>query len=98
VIHSYRFDFGLARGDPTLPDLEERLAQKPLMEVPAITIDGPQDPLKPKGNPQVFDSLSIVTCRCSLFVLYCDCPEKKVNPQVDSALSTTSNPNRTNHH
>jgi len=44
VIHSYRLDFGLARGDPTRPDLEERLAQKPLMEVPAITIDGPQDP------------------------------------------------------
>ncbi|WP_222394149.1 hypothetical protein [Rhizobium leguminosarum] len=50
VIHSYRFDFGLTRGDPTLSDLEERLAQKPLMEVPAITIDGPQDPLKPEGR------------------------------------------------
>lgn len=50
VIHSYRFDFGLAPGDPTLSDLEERLAQKPAIEVPAITIDGTQDPLKPGGT------------------------------------------------
>lgn len=50
VIHSYRFGFGLAPGDPTLSDLEERLAQKPAIEVPTITIDGTQDPLKPKGK------------------------------------------------
>lgn len=50
VIHSYRFDFGLAAGDPTLSELEERLAQKPYIEVPAITIDGTQDPLKPGGT------------------------------------------------
>ncbi len=50
VIHSYRFDFGLAAGDPALEKLESRLAQKPPINVPAITIDGTQDPLKPGGT------------------------------------------------
>lgn len=50
VIHSYRFDFGNAAGDPVLADLEARLAQKPPITVPAVTIDGTQDPLKPGGT------------------------------------------------
>lgn len=50
VIHSYRFDFGKAPGDPALADLEARLAEKPPIIVPAITIDGKQDPLKPGGT------------------------------------------------
>ncbi|MBB4409029.1 alpha/beta fold hydrolase [Agrobacterium radiobacter] len=50
VIHSYRFDFGNAAGDPALADLETRLAEKPPITVPAITIDGTQDPLKPGGT------------------------------------------------
>ncbi|GAA4157816.1 alpha/beta hydrolase [Gryllotalpicola daejeonensis] len=50
VIHSYRFDFGLAAGDPALDDLERRLASTPPIVVPAITIDGTQDPLKPGGT------------------------------------------------
>ncbi|MBB4010103.1 alpha/beta fold hydrolase [Allorhizobium taibaishanense] len=50
VIHSYRFDFGKASGDPVLAKLEARLAAKPPITVPAITIDGRQDPLKPGGT------------------------------------------------
>lgn len=50
VIHSYRFDFGLAEGDPALAHLEERLAKKPPITVPAMTLDGTQDPLKPGGT------------------------------------------------
>ncbi|MFB2567372.1 alpha/beta fold hydrolase [Rhizobium sp. IMFF44] len=50
VIHSYRFHFGLAAGDPALVELEARLAAKPPISVPAITIDGTQDPLKPGGT------------------------------------------------
>lgn len=50
VIHSYRFDFGLAAGDPALAELEARLAEKPPITVPAITLDGTQDPLKPGGT------------------------------------------------
>lgn len=50
VIHSYRFDFGLASGDPGLDELESRLAEKPPIVVPAITLDGREDPLKPGGT------------------------------------------------
>lgn len=52
VIHSYRFAFGLAEGDPTLAALEARLADQPPINVPAITIDGTQDPLKPGGTAE----------------------------------------------
>lgn len=50
VIHSYRFDFGNEAGDPTLADLEVHLAAKPPVLVPAITLDGRLDPLKPGGT------------------------------------------------
>lgn len=50
VIHSYRFDFGLAAGDPSLEALERRLADAPDIAVPAVTIDGARDPLKPGGT------------------------------------------------
>jgi pimeloyl-ACP methyl ester carboxylesterase len=50
VIHSYRFDFGLASGDPTLAPDEERLAARPKIMVPAVTLDGISDPLKPGGT------------------------------------------------
>lgn len=50
VIHAYRFDFGLERGDPALEPLEQRLAAKPKITVPAVTLDGTHDPLKPGGS------------------------------------------------
>ncbi|MEA1651764.1 alpha/beta hydrolase [Nitrospirillum sp. BR 11164] len=50
VIHSYRFGFGLAEGDPAFAGLEGRLRDKPPINVPAITLDGTQDPLKPGGT------------------------------------------------
>ena len=50
VIHCYRFCFGTATGDPTLASLEARLAAKPKLNVPAITLDGLRDPLKPGGT------------------------------------------------
>lgn len=50
VIHAYRFCFGLVAGDPALAALEARLAEKPPITVPAITLDGTQDPLKPGGT------------------------------------------------
>jgi pimeloyl-ACP methyl ester carboxylesterase len=48
--HNYRFHFGLQPGDPRLEPLEQRLAQKPKITVPAITLDGTSDPLKPGGT------------------------------------------------
>ncbi|MDX7951456.1 alpha/beta hydrolase [Lichenihabitans sp. Uapishka_5] len=68
VIHSYRFDFGLADGDPALAALEARLAGKPLITVPAITIDGTQDPLKPGGTA---DHASMFTGRHEHRIVQC---------------------------
>ena len=52
VIHCYRFCFGIEVGDPSLQTLEERLAQKPRIKVPTVTIDGAADPLKPGGTAE----------------------------------------------
>lgn len=50
VIHCYRWMFGLAAGDPELQALEDRLAGRPPITVPAVTLDGMVDPLKPGGT------------------------------------------------
>lgn len=50
VIHAYRFAFGLAAGDPALAPLEQRLARRPRIAVPALTLDGARDALKPGGT------------------------------------------------
>jgi pimeloyl-ACP methyl ester carboxylesterase len=40
VIHNYRWRLGLADGDPQYDDLEQRLAQAPVITVPTITLEG----------------------------------------------------------
>jgi pimeloyl-ACP methyl ester carboxylesterase len=40
VIHNYRWRLGLAAGEPAYDDLEKRLAQAPVIAVPAITLEG----------------------------------------------------------
>jgi len=50
VIHAYRRGFGLAAGDPALQALEDRLAGRPGINVPVVTLDGLADPLKPGGT------------------------------------------------
>ena len=40
VIHNYRWRLGLAPGDPRFDDVEERLAARPAIGVPAITLEG----------------------------------------------------------
>jgi pimeloyl-ACP methyl ester carboxylesterase len=50
VIHTYRWTFGLEAGDAALQPLEDRLALKPTIAVPTVTIDGTADPLKPGGT------------------------------------------------
>lgn len=50
VIHAYRFAFGLATGDPAYDELEQRLRAKPKIVVPAVSLDGADDPLKPGGT------------------------------------------------
>lgn len=46
VLHHYRHAFGLAAGDPSLAHLEERLARRPRITVPSVTLDGISDTLK----------------------------------------------------
>lgn len=50
VIHHYRHGFGLAAGDPAYEALERRLAGRPKIAVPAVTLDGASDTLKPGGT------------------------------------------------
>jgi pimeloyl-ACP methyl ester carboxylesterase len=43
VIHSYRHRIGNAPGEPRFKDMEERLAQRPKINVPVITLYGADD-------------------------------------------------------
>jgi pimeloyl-ACP methyl ester carboxylesterase len=40
VIHNYRWRLGLADGEPAYEDVERRLAEAPVITVPAITLEG----------------------------------------------------------
>jgi pimeloyl-ACP methyl ester carboxylesterase len=40
VIHNYRWRLGLAEGEAEYDDLEERLAEGPVITVPTITLEG----------------------------------------------------------
>ena len=40
VVHNYRWRLGLAEGEPEYADLEKRLAEAPVITVPAITLEG----------------------------------------------------------
>ncbi|KAI0438482.1 Alpha/Beta hydrolase protein [Xylaria telfairii] len=50
VVHAYRFVHGNEPGDPALESLEAKLAARPKIAVPCITLDGTLDPLKPGGS------------------------------------------------
>ncbi|GHJ43614.1 alpha/beta hydrolase [Catellatospora sp. TT07R-123] len=50
VIDNYRWRLGLAPGDPRHDDLENQLAQGPVITVPTITLDGEADPFTPPGD------------------------------------------------
>jgi pimeloyl-ACP methyl ester carboxylesterase len=50
VIHNYRWRLSLAAGDPRYDDLEERLAEGPVISVPTITLDGDSDGVAPASD------------------------------------------------
>ncbi|WP_433825010.1 alpha/beta fold hydrolase [Actinoplanes sp. CA-015351] len=50
VVHAYRHALGAAAGDPAYDGLEARLAGRPAITVPAVTVDGATDTLKPGGT------------------------------------------------
>ncbi|MGG7509748.1 alpha/beta fold hydrolase [Plantibacter sp. YIM 135249] len=43
AIHSYRHRFGLVDGDPRYDDLERRLAERPTISVPTVSVDSGTD-------------------------------------------------------
>ncbi|MFP3467170.1 alpha/beta fold hydrolase [Leifsonia sp. SIMBA_070] len=43
AVHSYRHRFGLADGDPRYDDLERRLAERPTISVPTVSVDSGAD-------------------------------------------------------
>ena len=55
MIHAYRHAFGLAAGDPAYEELEQLLSRRPKITVPAVTLDGASDTLKPGGTAEQAD-------------------------------------------
>jgi len=51
VIHSYRHRLGLEPGAPQYEELERRLAARPPIPVPTITVDGLADGNFPASDP-----------------------------------------------
>ena len=52
VIHSYRHRIGNAPGEPRFIDAEKKLAQRPKIQIPAITLYGADDGLgRPTSDP-----------------------------------------------
>jgi pimeloyl-ACP methyl ester carboxylesterase len=47
VIHSYRHRYGLVEGDPTLEEIERRLAARPQITVPTVILEGADDGVTP---------------------------------------------------
>lgn len=50
VIHNYRWRLSLADGERRYDGIEKRLAARPFIEVPTITLDPDQDPFTPPGG------------------------------------------------
>jgi pimeloyl-ACP methyl ester carboxylesterase len=50
VIHDYRWRLNLAKGEPKYDDLEKRLAEGPVINVPTITLEGDANGA-PHGDP-----------------------------------------------
>ena len=55
VIHNYRWRQNLAKGEPKYDDLENRLAQGPVIAVPTITMDGDANGA-PHAEPDAYRS------------------------------------------
>src|SRR5882757_5619539 len=53
VIHNYRWRLGLAEGEPKYDDLEQRLAQAPVITVPTVTLEGDANGA-PHPEPDVY--------------------------------------------
>ncbi|MCX5049713.1 MULTISPECIES: alpha/beta fold hydrolase [unclassified Streptomyces] len=54
VIHNYRWRLSLADGEPRYDGLEKRLAARPYIDVPTITLDPERDPFTAPGNGSTY--------------------------------------------
>jgi pimeloyl-ACP methyl ester carboxylesterase len=54
VIHNYRWRLSLAKGEPKYDDLERRLAQGPVITVPAITLDSESNGIAPPSDGSAY--------------------------------------------
>jgi pimeloyl-ACP methyl ester carboxylesterase len=54
VIHNYRWRLGLAPGESRFDELEKRIATKPVIPVPAITMDGATNGIVPPGDGKAY--------------------------------------------
>ena len=52
VIHSYRHRYAAVPGDPSLEELERRLAARPVITVPTISLHGASDGVHPPGETE----------------------------------------------
>jgi len=53
VVHNYRWRLGLAEGEPQYADLETRLAEAPVITVPAVTLEGDANGA-PHADPKTY--------------------------------------------
>jgi len=56
VIHNYRWRLGLASGQSRFDDYEKRLATRPVISVPAITMDGDANGIVPPSDGKSYAS------------------------------------------
>jgi hypothetical protein len=53
VIHNYRWRLGLAHGGAEYDELEKRLAEGPVITVPAITLEEPRRPFATPSSTSI---------------------------------------------
>ena len=64
VIHSYRHRIGNAAGEPRLQSVEERLAKRPPIQCPVITLHGADDGIgRPSDEPSPAEKAALPTLR-----------------------------------
>ncbi|WP_030684626.1 alpha/beta fold hydrolase [Streptomyces sp. NRRL B-1347] len=54
VLHNYRWRIGLVEGDPRYDRYEKRLAARPAIHVPTVTLDPALDPFTPPGDGSAY--------------------------------------------
>jgi pimeloyl-ACP methyl ester carboxylesterase len=87
VIHSYRHRFGYVAGDPSLADIERKLAGQPQIAVPAICLHGLSDGVVPVGISNAHEKHFVGRFECqSLPGIGHNIPQEAPGAFVDAIL------------